>query len=783
MTNYQLYRTNVLLGGQMKYDIIIDNKKGNLFVNDFHITPISRAVSYNKYIVDNLMNYSHQENIKRFYHTISSSFYKDYTNPQLTSLYPLPNEFDKETSETTYEMGCRRMERYQLYGKQFEFFCPIWLEQIENMSQIKFVFQISSKNGKPDPITTKTLSFDILEDSPSNHTKFIEYMNNYIEYIKLKNGCDWVFDINKKNCVVGGLNVNNGLVSEVKLLNFFDDLTYRERPLLEFNNMIINELNKNKLITKQLFNFNFCFNLEDLLQSFLFEEMNKYPLRINIKVLIDDVELKVMDIYSNHEYIPKTDIALRELRRDGKIISINHKENDLNVLDYLQDNKCIDLIDKNKIIQNTCHWCLSNNPSEHFNVYNGFSPVNISPSPINDSVDILDIPYYNGDTANLTVQHFNKTCNSYWCDNYLVSESQIPFFIIDSIIRRDFRYDDLFTKFTNNCYIKNINYVYKPDTSEYNFDFEINVCILRTQSDENNYLYTNTIKKCHDLILDFENWDEVEIIEGNKKICTFYIPNPTIPQSSIQETKYLKSYIIIIFNNEESNQDKLLYTEFIEIIKAVERRVKGSHDDVNVLSIFLKVLDNYKLTQQNFIFNNGIIGKKCNGPSIDSEEITYYKTSSNVILIRNFGKIKPFFIKDEDRVLQNYKWKKFKYNEIPNQIDYEKFSQTIYQPKYPSKNYFAFGYNNEEYYAKSEDLNSLEYHRFIDNKILYLYPSLIYNLEQSDLSYNDIKNEVKNHIDTIYKHLNLTDKQKNYIYSKYEFVIKQKDNYVQIKLI
>ena len=89
MQNYQLYRSNVLLGGQMKYDLIVDSNGQDLIVSDFHITPISKSVNFNKYSKDSLLNYSHKENISRFYKTISGSFFNDCADPLLTGLHPL----------------------------------------------------------------------------------------------------------------------------------------------------------------------------------------------------------------------------------------------------------------------------------------------------------------------------------------------------------------------------------------------------------------------------------------------------------------------------------------------------------------------------------------------------------------------------------------------------------------------------------------------------------------------------------------------------------------------
>ena len=81
--NCQLYRSNVLLGGQMKYDLILDSDGAQTYVKDLHITPISSRAPYNKYTVDNLFFYNHHENIVSFYKKFSGSFYNDFINQQL----------------------------------------------------------------------------------------------------------------------------------------------------------------------------------------------------------------------------------------------------------------------------------------------------------------------------------------------------------------------------------------------------------------------------------------------------------------------------------------------------------------------------------------------------------------------------------------------------------------------------------------------------------------------------------------------------------------------------
>ena len=61
----------------MKWDIIVDSDASDLYVSDFHITPISEQISYNRYSYDTLLNYSHQYNIKKYYEKVRGSFYQN----------------------------------------------------------------------------------------------------------------------------------------------------------------------------------------------------------------------------------------------------------------------------------------------------------------------------------------------------------------------------------------------------------------------------------------------------------------------------------------------------------------------------------------------------------------------------------------------------------------------------------------------------------------------------------------------------------------------------------
>ena len=134
MENLQLYSTNILLGGNMKYDLVIENKYNELVVNNFHITPISEKLPYNVNL-DDILNYDHQNNISSYYKSIQGYFYEDFVDSQLKSYWPIVTDNAKVYDDTFY-MGCKRSP-YDKYKKQFEFLVPLWLEKVDRNIKLK----------------------------------------------------------------------------------------------------------------------------------------------------------------------------------------------------------------------------------------------------------------------------------------------------------------------------------------------------------------------------------------------------------------------------------------------------------------------------------------------------------------------------------------------------------------------------------------------------------------------------------------------------------------------
>ena len=398
MENFQLYRTNILLGGQMKWDLIIDNSSNGLVVTDLHLSPISSNIPYTYQSDENLFNHSHEDNVKSYYKSMEGYFYADGISPEFKHNWPVivPAGTRAYTYNDVCDMGCRRMKHYDLYNKQFEFFCPIWLEHLSD--DLKFEFFVSDSNMN---VVSKRL-LTVKKGDLTN--KFNKYFNEYLDKCGILNGTDEVMmiDINDSTAYVTGLNVKEGLHVTKDISSIVGQLTLREQPLMEFDNTIISNISSNNMVVNQLFNFNFCFNLTDIVSGTVSNLMKGEFMSLGVNVYVGDQLLAKKDFDTEYEYIPKT-IIYTDSSLDFEI----------NALNYLVDHKCIDLIDKNKYSQPICHWSLCGCNDYIFNLYNGFSGYSIS----NGQVVQSDHQY--GKTPSMdTIGYGNFINNTGWVNMF-----------------------------------------------------------------------------------------------------------------------------------------------------------------------------------------------------------------------------------------------------------------------------------------------------------------------------------------------------------------------------
>lgn len=732
MVNYQLYRTNVLLGGQMKWDLVLDDVNDQLVIKDFHLTPISRNVPFNKRSDETLINYSHQENVKRYYHDISDSFFLEYGNPELHSPYPLISNTEKDTHDDTFEMGCRRMS-YRLYEKQFNFFCPIWLEELKHTQYLCFEFLFSSASDPSNVIFRREFDMDY-NNLSGYHDKFITYFNNYLNDCGISSGnSDLIYinlDDNYSN--ISGLNVKTGIINSCKL-NIVDNILESERPLLEVDDMIIKSFPENKIISRQLFNLNFCFNPDEILFDYISDMIGRDGVVISIDVKIKDKEnnteqkLELVDFYSNYEYIPRkfcgpVKTILYEPIDPNDIDSYYHfvekdiyesckGDNRLNVLSYLKDHRCIDLVGKNKIIQSVIHWSLTDSNDYIFNVYPGFAGFRIETNDSEKITNIYSSSSRYDDTPDISLQNYSiNGYNTGWCNmldiSHIMERKTLVKYLSDLLVN-----DSIYlTKFKPGIRAKHIL------CPEADTDYEFNVLMLYGGN-----LYNKGVKD-HDIIFK----SILKLIPENESTQIYY-------NNGDSQFSGFDKNLVIIKNSENlyiysNNIESLTHYNIIQNLRWLGRYIKRRNQSCdNMANILEKMISSFShITACDKTLDIGAV----EGPSLSINEVQYYKSNDRgQVLFREYGSIRPTFIKTNNDINFNYVYSK-KILKENNHHEYTKLIKTNFGPVYPSIGYFPFKKNEQQYNTlKDIDASYPEYNSFNVNKIINLFANIECKLE------------------------------------------------------
>ena len=712
MNNFQLYKTNLLLGGQMQWDIVVDSLSSTLCVSDFQLSPISASTPFassNDYIVKN----SHQNNVKSYYSKHKGNFYNPCIDANFLHSWPIicnPKDH-ADVYSSAYDMGCKRSARFNSHSKQFEFFCPVWIEHLTDVIS----FKISVKNVETDDvIAVKQLTLS--NNGHSFHDRFVKYFNDYAYCAGLTSGSDDVLNVKFKSntATATGLNASTGMFEVHNLNNLVENLTSRERPLLESDSFLVQAFADNALICKQLFNFNLCFNISDIISGGVTKLLSGEEALVSVDVLIGDEPLEKRDFYTEYDFIQK---------------SINTTEDipfDTNVLSYLQDNKCVDLIDKNKFCQSICHWSLCDNPDYMFNVYDGFSGFFVDKQK--NGVVVYENSHQYGSTPNVDLKTANKNQNStgwittlkasYWKDFY-------------KFIQHTEKYKTKGTYIGGSNYINGIKYSYVPqfDNGLYVLGLILNDTLLADAVDN---------LECH-----------------------------MIYDSSLYAL--LKDDMLMLLTN---NEDYLSFGKFLDIML-----VSNATLDRDVAVCLNEICSMVKsvIKPELIVFNNGIAYSEVLSPSTDSTEVSYFKLNDyfNYVL-RYDGKLKPYFTTERNTL---YYKDYVSENTLP-QTPYAKYGKSDFEPKFPSIGYCAIKKLNE---WNLRDLPSVtvsehddpvkiyrevnEYKWFNNSKCLILPPVIkfkyVYHAADDSQTVDEI---VTNHIK---EHHGITDDQIKYVKNLY----------------
>lgn len=435
--NYRLYKTLPKLAGNMKLDLVVGmGNNGMAYVRQAHLRPIA-GTSYIPITDERIMDRPHQNNIRKFYENTRGNFYNSNPPASLDSDWFMtvsPHEMRNlkyiKTWDDTFLAGCSRMP-YKLYGTTHEILVPLWLDKCNGV-KFRITFMAVGEDGSTRDITYRDLNLseeylygningvpELYNKNEKFHNDFTKYLMDYFQYAKIMDGNASVLNIQFKQGIstISGLAVESGNLTTRLNYNIVQNLSYRERPLLEANSLLTNTFADYKMICSQLINFNICFDLEDMMHPQVVSNLldgNSLAVKVDALALRErpDIDkfftpkydrtdlykfysktsrrdtnveykwqgpLEVRDFYTNHEYVPRP-----KLKEDyGASSEAQYYEDGpeylWNALNYKRDNESSEMMHKNKITQGICHWVYAQHPDGNlFNVYDGFGAYLIS---------------------------------------------------------------------------------------------------------------------------------------------------------------------------------------------------------------------------------------------------------------------------------------------------------------------------------------------------------------------------------------------------------------------
>ena len=441
MNNFQLNNTSVYLGGQCKWDIVLSQINGKLTISGFQLTPISDNIPFNKRGDVAFLNEDHSYTLKKFCSELKENFWSYepcLTNHIRDNHYKIIGYYDD-----SFVSGLKRSQTFQVYNKQYEYLQPLWLEKIEPDQHLRFRFNIYAINshGNKNILDSKILDWNIIDNENINnedtsfHNNFINYFNNWLKYLGIckgtsdKYGNDRVMYINLQNHIaqIEGVSTSSGQKSgKVSCDYVVNNLLSYERPNVETDYMLCSLFKNHNTITSQLFNINFCFNPQDVLDPFLVSQLKGRSIYIECDVSMVNDSIHSLDrrsIFTNYTFIQKDiynpfifmddmeNVSGSSGNLTGQFVKnyqINYKingtpvdEDNANVLDYLRDPYIEDIKNINKITQPILHWGYTTHSRDTFNLYDGYRPyivpddnITRTPPETDDDPAIYDIGLY-----------------------------------------------------------------------------------------------------------------------------------------------------------------------------------------------------------------------------------------------------------------------------------------------------------------------------------------------------------------------------------------------------
>lgn len=646
----QLARTTPYLAGQFKLDVELFINENEIFTGECHVSPLSDNLGETDSHDVPFFNCKLSDHIKRLRERLGDAFWGD--SPTLTS-EKIMYQHDssdlqyvwKDTYDHTYQAGVSRM-RYNKYKKQFQLLCPVWCDDVGELLSTKWFFKV--RGWDTDVLTSSTL----MHFSDDLRASLIEYLYNLSpDFINI--------NLDRNEFIINGLEASTGTVVTKDVSYYMKNLLDRERPVIETDSMLCQLLPSNDLIARQLINFNFCFNMPDIMPPYLANEMqmDQWTVWCDMERHIaqteffpeHDAAVEFMDLYTNYWHIPS-------------FVSDNengHFDDNKNALDYLEDDKCIDYINLNKVTQPIYHFALRENPDYLYNFYNGFSPIVSSA----DGDSLRQGLFFN--QANPYQKEYSSGSNTLnWCKI------------------KDFRsMGNLFSRLAN-MYASNPGdftvFEMLPNKVAWINGMKFSEQPAHIGPVRANIVYANQIE-----INSLGGGTGGAFIVKHADDCISFLVDP-INSAAMEK---LSLWTILNSGLAGSSSNSSIATTAIDTIE----------------SIFKYYVYPWKIK-----FDKSLYAERVESPAAESKEIRYYKSDINVssYIYRYTGSLMPMTVRVGDT--SNYNWDFF-YKTIDSNFlstedgkKYNEMMKTGFAQKYPSVGYFPLEPVKASYFPDPE---------------------------------------------------------------------------------
>lgn len=414
MKIFQLAHTSPYIGGQVRIDVVLNrHSDGRVYADELYVVPLSDTIVYNDATDYEYLNYHHTDNIKYLYEQIGDDMFRCAGQFRDTH-YWLYNEkhYSTDTCDHTYDMGLKRM-RYKRYNKQFSFLSPLWVQ-----------------TTKDEAVTMDSICFEIVFEGIESHNPARRAVRNSAEIVlsdRVRKYLDDFLALNDDRLLsirfdnsemyVDGIYAPSGTHLQQDIGYTYLALISQQRTVYDFDRILARTLTQNRSIAKQLLNFNFVFDPQDIISSAYVDlrtgRNNMYVNAFCRDSLNRVVYYPVRDFYSNYEFIPTYSLEADGAHNDNGFVNIN-------IFDLNHENRDIEKIYTNKVNQPVVHWSLLSNERYIYNLNTLYGTLVYRDN--NEELNEYDMSHYY-DTPDLDKYEYNykydniSFCNGFRCFN------------------------------------------------------------------------------------------------------------------------------------------------------------------------------------------------------------------------------------------------------------------------------------------------------------------------------------------------------------------------------